>query len=731
MIPVWQKRARGSRAWWALVGALAVTSCTPTSYVELPEWTLRTEDGKTFAIRAPQHFEDRLPKHPADYVLETDVSLPEALRGRILTLTWPTWAFATLSIDGERILPLYIAPFDRSHPSCELVFRIPATKTSGEKLHLELQARHVDIWTTRFWQAPRLADAPYGERQMLLARYIDSTLITGLAAIFLLLALAAAVSFLLDRRRTADGWYALLTFNLAVWHLADLGITQLVDSRDTVHVALVTTPVTAIAAIRFTSAHFRVKPPRVVPLIMIALAVASVIHSWGPFANFSPALDLSQSALALLTVSAMLVRLARQRERRIEALSLIGACLLLATAAVMQDLHQALTYVEAVPLAWLVFVATQGILLLRQHAQELRSLNVALEGRVVTLEERNLEVSRLNEELRRQIHDRSARLAEAIGRIGRLSAGKSAPLVVGSAVGDRYKVVRVLGQGGMGAVYEVERTTDGTRLALKALLTADSGAWLARLAREAQAGAAVTHPNVVSIVDIDVDDSGMPFIVMELVDGEPLSARKARFGDPSFAREVVQQIAAGLAALHEAGIVHRDLKPANVLLERRSGDSFCAKIVDFGIARVSTGRAASARVAASDGVLDTSGFIPFVLGEHDGGVDVEASTAAPIAALTQTGWLLGTPLYMAPELSGGVKDASPSCDLWSLGVLAYQLGCGKLPFTEPPANWAAGGVPAPINLHDLPEPLRGVVERCLAVDPARRPTAAEVVAALT
>jgi serine/threonine-protein kinase len=261
----------------------------------------------------------------------------------------------------------------------------------------------------------------------------------------------------------------------------------------------------------------------------------------------------------------------------------------------------------------------------------------------------------------------------------------------------------------------VERAGDGKRLALKMLMHAESGSWLARLAREAQAATAIAHPNVVTILDIDIDASGLPFVVMELVKGGPLTAQQSRFGDPAFARDVIRQIAAGLEAMHEAGIVHRDLKPTNVLLEPRHDQSFQVKIVDFGIARVATQPAPS--------VLGTDGFIPFVRGED---------SATHGMALTRSGWIFGTPLYMAPELANGVKDAPPSCDLWSLGVVAYQLACGKLPFLEPPVvvMEREARLPAPPDLQLLAPPLRAIVERCLDFDPRRRPTAAEVAAAL-
>jgi serine/threonine-protein kinase len=354
------------------------------------------------------------------------------------------------------------------------------------------------------------------------------------------------------------------------------------------------------------------------------------------------------------------------------------------------------------------------------------------------VEERDRELLRLNEELRRQIHDRSARLAEAFGRIGRLLGHKNKALPIGTIVGERYKILGGLGQGGMSVVYEVERTSDGRRFALKTLAQPHSGRCLARLAREVQAATAVVHPNVVGMIDIDIDAAGIPFLVMELVKGEPLSAQPSRFGDPHFASEVVCQVAAGLSALHQAGVVHRDLKPSNVLVERAQGDTFCAKIVDFGIARVSPSRCANLLQLAPRELFETDEFIAFVAGDTSRETIAEVEHIAPLsrveedgfanAALTRTGGILGTPMYMAPELASGAKDAAPSCDMWSLGVVAYQLGCGRLPFQEPPLSWTIGELwrPPPVDTRRLSEPLRGVVERCLDIDPARRPSAVEV-----
>jgi serine/threonine-protein kinase len=165
--------------------------------------------------------------------------------------------------------------------------------------------------------------------------------------------------------------------------------------------------------------------------------------------------------------------------------------------------------------------------------------------------------------------------------------------------------------------------------------------------------------------------------------------------------------------------VHRDLKPENVLLEALPGDSFRAKIVDFGIARVS----APAEPDTDGSVLDTNGLMAFL-------ADSSPEVAAPI---THTGFVLGTPLYMAPELADGIRGAAPTCDLWSLGVLAYEVACGGVPFAKPPVFESGVGriwkAPA-IDLDRIAEPLRSVIRRCLDVDPSRRPSARDVAASL-
>ena len=206
----------------------------------------------------------------------------------------------------------------------------------------------------------------------------------------------------------------------------------------------------------------------------------------------------------------------------------------------------------------------------------------------------------------------------------------------------------------MGEVHEVERLTDGRRLALKTITGNAKRESLARFAREAQVAAELDHPNVVATLDIGVTRSGTLFLVMELVTGASLAAARTRYGDVPWAIPVLQQIATALAAMHAQGIVHRDLKPSNVLV-----DGNTVKVADFGLAGL---------VNQSDVAATLS--------------PAEAAAVSP--ALTRTGAIMGTPIYMAPELAGGARAAGPSADIFSFGVVAYELLARQLPHTAPP-----------------------------------------------
>src|SRR5215469_9831882 len=261
----------------------------------------------------------------------------------------------------------------------------------------------------------------------------------------------------------------------------------------------------------------------------------------------------------------------------------------------------------------------------------------------------------------------------------------------GSMVADRYRIVALLGRGGMGEVYRAEDLRLGQLLAMKFLPAAwsEDTAALARFHSEVRVARQVSHPNVCRMFDIG-DAEGWPFLTMEYVDGEDLSSLIRRIGrlPPDKAIEITRQLSAGLAAAHERGVVHRDLKPANIMLDGEGK----ARITDFGLA----GIAANIQ-----------------------GADVRA----------------GTPAYMAPEQLAG-KEVTPKSDIYSLGLVLYELLTGKRAFDaaslpELMKARTEGKITNPSTLvRDLDPLVERVILRCLENDPAKRPAALEVAAAL-
>jgi serine/threonine protein kinase len=287
-------------------------------------------------------------------------------------------------------------------------------------------------------------------------------------------------------------------------------------------------------------------------------------------------------------------------------------------------------------------------------------------------------------------------------------------------VGGRYRIVRSIGEGGMGVVYEVLRTKDDRRFALKVLHGQTGSDAMARFAREAQLASQIDHPNIVAVVDVDVTREGTLVLVMVFVDGPSLESERSRFGDVAWARPLLAQIAGGLAAIHAKGIVHRDLKPANVLLARTTaGAASLAKIADFGISTLT-----------HDVPWDKATV-------HDRAL--VADTAQPIgdtqsASLTRTGVIMGTPLYMAPEMLASAKNARPAADIFSFGVIASEVLTGR-PFSEGPLARMHRRSTHPLPsigsmVPGLREALVDCLDRCLSTEAGARPTAAEIVAAL-
>lgn len=238
-----------------------------------------------------------------------------------------------------------------------------------------------------------------------------------------------------------------------------------------------------------------------------------------------------------------------------------------------------------------------------------------------------------------------------------------------SAPGDlfgRYRLDSQLGQGGMGSVWRATHVELGTPAAVKLIESSgDPRDLVARFKREAQAAARLRGANVVQIFDFGVED-GIPYIAMELLEGESLQDRLDREHklEPRVAAEVLQAVARAMDHAHAEGIIHRDLKPDNIFLSReRAGEVI--KVLDFGIAKVNDG--------------------PF--GEATAG-------------RTKTGALLGTPWYMSPEQVGGKPGIDYRTDIWAYGVIAYECLLGTKPFNGD----TVGGLLLNICVEPLPVP---------------------------
>jgi serine/threonine-protein kinase len=292
-------------------------------------------------------------------------------------------------------------------------------------------------------------------------------------------------------------------------------------------------------------------------------------------------------------------------------------------------------------------------------------------------------------------------------------------LVPGVIVAGRYELVRIVGEGGMGVVWAARHVLTEKACALKFLKesrAADPKSH-ARLLREARAVCAVRHPNVAQVHDILELPSGVPFIVMDLLEGEALSARLAERGalSASEVRRILLAIIDAVAAAHALGIVHRDLKPDNVFLERSPTGEELVKVLDFGIAKREDSAA-----ARPEGESGSSASIDRI---------TEASLrVAGTSGMTSTFSVLGTPVYMAPEQlePGAVVDAR--ADIWALGIIAYECLIGERP---PLLDDDASRIAALSLSPDVPPALARIVGRMLRKRADERPSLAEVQEAIS
>jgi serine/threonine protein kinase len=276
-------------------------------------------------------------------------------------------------------------------------------------------------------------------------------------------------------------------------------------------------------------------------------------------------------------------------------------------------------------------------------------------------------------------------------RTGGHTPGRETPSLTGGyqpAAGDPadgvpgFELLGELGRGGMGVVYKARQAALGRVVALKMILAGPHAApaVVARFLAEARAVARFQHPNIVQIFEVG-EAGGLPYFALEFVDGVTLAKRIARSPqDPAYAAAVAAQLARAVGYAHSQGVVHRDLKPANVLL---TADG-TPKVTDFGLAKF----------------------------------DEDSSQ-------TQSGQVLGTPSYMAPEQAEGRADVGPAADVWALGAILYDLLTGRPPFAGSSVVDTLGMVRTrepvpPGQLARVPRDLETICLKCLQKDPARR-----------
>ncbi len=251
----------------------------------------------------------------------------------------------------------------------------------------------------------------------------------------------------------------------------------------------------------------------------------------------------------------------------------------------------------------------------------------------------------------------------------------------------------------MGSVYSAEHTSTGRRVAVKVISSGDltrDAALIGRFQREARAAGSIDTQHITQVLDAGVDrESGLPFLVMEHLSGEDLSVLLKRLGPvaPDLALRIVAQACLGLQKAHDAGVVHRDIKPANLFLARRDAGEVIVKLLDFGIAKVTMDQAQDAETAA----------------------------------LTRTGSMLGSPLYMSPEQARGNKDIDARADIWSLGVVLYQALAGRTPWHDITALGQlilaiCQETPQPVQQHApwVSAEVAAIVHKCMKQDAGQR-----------
>jgi hypothetical protein len=690
------------------------------------EWSfdwMRLEDGRAPG-RAPDAYLPPLMWHgrsvqgaplPAEgyATFRLKVLIP-AERQHLLLVTSPAdsaYRLMVLDARGETLTTFEAGTVGTTRETTRLLARpaqIPID--AADEITLVMQVSNFEVARAGPWLLPILGDRYTLELKGKYERYLE-LIVVGM---LLMMSLHFLSLFFLRRGERAPLWFSLFCFLLAVRILLVGRYFEEAHPETTLgplmlRVEYFDLPLLALFFILFLAEIFTIRPRWFVRMSTVTALGFAALAVLAPHPVFTGALNALQAFLlfGMGCLAASLVIEAIRDRNRLAAVMFVG--LVIFTVAVIHDVLAANQIINSS----LSAQAIGGICFLIIQSSMLALLNHrmrrGLENVSAQLVAQNREMALLNEDLRVQVAVRSRSLA---GTLTALLADKprSAELKPGMIVGKRYQLEQHLGTGGMGMVFSAKRLSDQRRVAIKVISNsfAINPTALARLAREAESAAAIDHPNVVRVLDIDLDEQGALFLAMELVEGQNLEEQRSRFGDLAWALPLLPLLLKALQAIHAGGVIHRDLKPSNILIANG-----VVKVVDFGIARP---------------MRDTPPGGPIT-------VEMTAEQSDEVQ-LTRAGNILGSPYYMAPELAEGMANSSVASDLFSFGCIAYEIICGKRPFDKPlvfegPAERKNRTAPPLRTLcPHLDEQLAKLIDRCLGLAEAR-PSTEELLAAFS
>ena len=771
-----------------LILVLGLLGCQPDTGITLRAFTLRLPDGRKENVDLPARLDGKLPKTNVDYTLTTAVELPPELRGHPLTLSLGNLgALVTARANGAPLSPVRPGMLDTYRATEPVIFNLPENVTREGALTIELTVQHRWYKSAIIDEAPIITSRPLGpDRVLMISTWNHVTALGALAASAVVVMLYSFVWISMRGPRSRPyGFFAVGAVTGLFYPAFLLGLTQPLFGAYDVAVMGVMLVTGSVAALYFSRAYFELPRPSRAWLAVPPGALVVCLVGHDPF-HAVRVIGVLIGVVGTVHAAAQIVTIARLPANSHFSKNLWPIALAWPITAIvgLPDFAPWLGFgelshgVRTACIGITTIAIYQAVSLSREHLLALRrsdELVVELHKKVDTLSASNREVATLNDELRRQIGLRSK---ELVVRLADMDAGVvvAPKLTAGELFEGRYRVLRMLGQGGMGAVYEVERQADNRKFALKVFSGGDSFA-RARFAREAQICAEVKHPNVVTIMDVDVAKQGFPFMVMDLVtDGTTLFDVRRRKQDIPWTLGVLLQVCEGMAAIHAAGIIHRDLKPSNILLSRgHDGTRPTVKITDFGISAVADevrlsdmiirasavsganleeeARAAGLAPATRGGPLRGSGTGTARVTTGEVEYDDDAATAVlppeeqatrvpgprpppskPRDELrsddfTATGVIFGTPQYMAGELTQGTKSSTCSSDMFAIGIIAFELLVGKRPFRESPLEARLSGramphaPPLASVCPDLPREVADALDHALSHDTDARPAA--------